>query len=294
MRFGIDIAPFGELADPALLARLAAEAEATGWDGVFLWDHLQGEAGWDTPIADIWVALTAVAVATRRVRLGPMVLALPRRRPWLVARAAATLDRLSGGRLILGVGLGFPPEAEFGAFGEDPSLASRASRLDEGLAILAGLWGDERFSFEGSVYRVRDVTLRPTPVQRPRIPIWVATTWPRTSGIPRAARWDGIAPLKLTAEAMPDPFLPDEIEELTAAVAAHRDPAALGPGAPPYDVVVWGETGADPDADARRIRELEGAGATWWCEPINGWRGSPDALLERIGLGPPRPGPAGP
>ena len=105
MRFGLFIPLFDELADPALVARLCAEAEEAGWDGVFVWDQVR----WREPvveIADPQITLAAIASATERIRLGPMVTPLARRRPAKVARETATLDRLSGGRLTLGVGLG--------------------------------------------------------------------------------------------------------------------------------------------------------------------------------------------
>jgi probable F420-dependent oxidoreductase len=282
MRFALDIAPLGDLADPGTLVELAEAAESAGWDAVFIWDHLQGSAGWSVPIADPWVALSAIAARTRRIRLGPMVLALPRRRPWLVARAAATLDQLSGGRVILGVGLGYPPDAEFAPFGEDASLEGRAARLDEGLELVTRLWSGDPVTFAGNHHRLDEVTLLPRPVQVPRIPIWVATTWPRTAGLSRAARFDGVAPLKVGPDGIPLGFTPDEIRTLLAQLR-ERGGAR---GDRPYDVLVYGETDAASPADAARVRALEDAGATWWSEPINGWRGDRDALLARIRQGP--------
>ena len=133
MRFAINLPNFGAYADPRLLAELAHEAEESGWDGLFLWDHVQYFVpAQRVPLADPWIALAAVALATRRIRLGPMVTPLPRRRPWQVARQCVTLDHLSGGRLILGVGLGDPAPTEFAAFGEDTDPRRRAERLDEG------------------------------------------------------------------------------------------------------------------------------------------------------------------
>lgn len=283
MRFGIDIAPFGALAEPRLLVELAVEAEAAGWDGVFLWDHLQGAHGWGVPIADVWVSLAAIAARTERIRLGPLVLALPRRRPWLVARASSALDRLSDGRLILGVGMGFPPDAEFADFGEDGSVEARAGRLDEGLEIISRAWTGQPVTHAGRHWRLDGVTILPPPVQQPRIPVWVATRWPLTTGLARASRWDGIAPMKVDRQEMPVPFQPEELSDLVADVAARRGDRSRDP----FDVVVWGETGDDPATDAIRIQALAAAGATWWCEPINGWRGEPAALRARIRQGPP-------
>jgi alkanesulfonate monooxygenase SsuD/methylene tetrahydromethanopterin reductase-like flavin-dependent oxidoreductase (luciferase family) len=284
MRFGIDITPFGELAEPSVLIELAVAAEAAGWDGVFLWDHLQGAPGWNVPIADAWVSLAAIAARTERIRLGPLVLALPRRRPWLVARAAAALDRLSGGRLILGAGMGYPPDAEFTAFDEDGSVSGRAARLDEGLEIVTRLWTGEPVTHAGAHWQLTEVTVLPVPVQQPRIPIWIGARWPGTAGLARAARWDGIAPMKTDAQQMPVPFQPEELAGLVADLRARRGEGA----SEPFDVVVWGETGADRAADADRVASLAGSGATWWCEPIHGWRGELDTLLGRVRQGPPR------
>jgi alkanesulfonate monooxygenase SsuD/methylene tetrahydromethanopterin reductase-like flavin-dependent oxidoreductase (luciferase family) len=288
MRFAIDIAPFDELSEPSLLVEFAVAAEEAGWDGVFLWDHIVGGTGWTPPLAEAWVVLAAIAARTRHIRLGPMVAAVPRRRPWVLARQIATLDRLSGGRLILGVGMGFPPASEYEPFGEPSAAGERAERLDEGLAILAGLLSGQPFAHAGRHYTLRESRFLPVPLQVPRVPVWVATTWPRAGGLDRAARWDGVAPLRMDAQRKPVPFTPAELTEFITAIEARRDHAGRGPGSPPYDVLVYGETGADPDADAARIRGLEGAGATWWAEPVNPWRGDRAALLGRVRSGPPR------
>jgi hypothetical protein len=194
MRFGLHLPNFEVGGDPHALADLAAQAEAAGWDGFFLWDHILGDPAWRTPMLDPWIALAAVASATSRLRLGALVTAVPRRRPWQLARETATLDLLSGGRLVVGVGLGNPPGAEFEHFGEDGDARRRARRLDEGLVILNGLWSGEPFGFNGEEYRMRETVFLPTPVQRPRPPIWVAAHWPARAPLRRAARWDGVFP----------------------------------------------------------------------------------------------------
>ena len=134
MRFGLDVPVDGPYADPRLLAQLAGEAERAGWDGFFTQDVLS----LPDPIADPWIALTAVVLATERMTVGSMLTPLPRRRPWEAARQAVTLDRLSGGRLVFGAGLGYA-EHEFASFGDDPDPKVRgAARLDEALDIVAG------------------------------------------------------------------------------------------------------------------------------------------------------------
>jgi len=192
MRFAVGVPTVREYGDPPLLLELATSAERAGWDGVFLWDHLVYRPG--DPVADPWTTLAAIAAATSTIRLGVCMTILARRRPWKVARETATLDVLSGGRLVFGVSLGSLGQEEFEAFGEDPDPRVRAERLDEGLEIVSGLWSGEPFSFRGRHYRVDQTVFRPTPVQAPRIPVWVAGQWPNRRPFRRAARWDGVFP----------------------------------------------------------------------------------------------------
>jgi alkanesulfonate monooxygenase SsuD/methylene tetrahydromethanopterin reductase-like flavin-dependent oxidoreductase (luciferase family) len=276
--FGLSLPNLGVYGDPRLLADLAQEAEAAGWDGFFLWDSLLADREHPQPVVDPWVALAAVATATRRLRLGPMVTAVARRRPWKLARETVTLDHLSGGRLILGVGLGDPAEAEYGAFDEPTDPRVRAQRLDEGLAVLAGLWSGQPFSFMGEHYRVREATFLPPPTQQPRIPIWVGGWWPNKAPMRRAARWDGAFPGKLDGT-----LTPDEIRAIIAYIERHR------PSNRPFDVVVGGTTpGDDRAAAAARTATYAEAGATWWVESFAESAPSPDGARARIRQGPPR------
>ncbi len=171
MRYGIAVPIMNDYADPILLARLAAEAERAGWDGFFVWDDVVGgsDAG---PMTDPWIALAAIAVSTSRIRIGPMVAILPRRRPWKVARETIALDHLSGGRLTLGVGIGDGP-SEGPRLGEEPDQRKRGAMLDERLHVITGLWTGEPFTYCGTHYSVRDTRFVPGPVQAPRIPVWV-------------------------------------------------------------------------------------------------------------------------
>lgn len=226
-RRGLYLAPFDELADPRTLVALAVQAEERRWDGLFLWDHVLYRPP-VRAVADPWVALSAIAAHTERLRLGPLVTPLSRRRVHKVARETVTLDRLSEGRLILGVGLGSNRNGELERFGEVVDPRERAQRLDHGLARLTEFWAGE---FE------------PGPVQTPRIPIWVAARWPHRRPLRRAARWDGIFPVELPG--------PDALTELTGELAELRDKAQR-----PLDVVVDLEPGVDPDPWQR-------AGATW-------------------------------
>lgn len=276
MRFGLLVQMTGSLGYPQPLVRLAREAEAAGWDGFFIWDVFGGASEEPTPVVDPWIALTAIAAATERIRIGPMVTPLPRRRPWKLAREAATLDHLSGGRLILGVGIGTPPE-EFARFGEEPDPRIRAEMLDEGLEVLTGLWSGEPFSFQGRHYQVDQATLLPRPVQQPRIPIWVGGTWPRKPSFRRAARWDGVFPGGLNGN-----LTLDEIREMVGFIQSQR------PSGAPFDVMVGGDAPFDDPARARAIfAEYAAAGVTWWMEGIGEWRGDIDAMAKFIQGGPP-------
>lgn len=242
LRFGFDFPPFGEMADPIAVAELAATAEAAGWDGVFLWDHITYREP-VTDAGDPWIALAAIAMATERVKIGSMVTPLPRRRPQIVARQAVGLDQLSRGRFILGAGLGLDRSGrELSAFGEELDDRTRGAMLDESLAVIDGLWSGERFTHRGEHYLVDDVTFLPEPVQQPRLPIWLAGRWPHRRPLRRAARWDGL-------------FLIDQAEpgELAAAVdfiSTERGDIAG------FDIVTHQPVDADPGPWAA-------AGATW-------------------------------
>lgn len=282
MRFGLDMPNFAEFADPETVVSLARDAEAAGWDGFFLWDHINVFGETPVPVADPWVLLAAVAGATRRISLGTMVTPLPRRRPWVLARQTATLDQLSKGRVILGVGLGLPAETEFEAFGEDPDIRIRAQKLDEGLAILAGLWTGETYEFRGRHYKVDRTRFLPTPVQRPRIPVWVAGTWPKDGPLRRAAAWDGYFPIKMDPNGgEEEPITPDEI-------ATMRDRLTSLRSGRPIDIVVAQEVVDTKPLDVDRLRAFERAGATWYLLGLGTRYVDMAALLDRVRLGPPR------
>lgn len=281
VRYAVNLPNFGPYADARTVAGLAADAEAAGWDGLFVWDHVTFIKAWTLPIGDPWVILTAAALATERIRLGTMVTPVPRRRPSKLARETVTLDRLSGGRLVLGVGLGEPADDEYGTFGEVTDATARAARLDEGLEVLAGLWSGKPFSFQGAHFQVTEVTFQPAPLQEPRIPVWVGGSWPGTGPFRRAARWDGVAPMK--AGGQPEPLTPAEVREVVAAVRAHRRDQA------PFDVLVGGVTeGKDPAADRDLVGPLAEAGGTWWSEWLSPLRGDLDDIRARVRQGPPQ------
>lgn len=285
MQFAIDIPNFGAFADPRLTADVARDAEAAGWDAVWVWDHTLRDRG--VPYADPWILLTAIALATTRVRLGPMVTPLPRRRPWILAREAVTLDHLSGGRFTLGIGLGNPPR-EFAAVGEEADPKIRAAKLDEGLAIIAECWKAETFSFTGEHYQLEDVEFLPRPLQQPRIPVWLAATWPVRAPFRRAARWDGVWPIRRNPDGTAAELTPDDVRDIREGVAVERASTGLA-GTADFDILVHGVTPGDHPAEAAAMtRPFAAAGATWWTERINPLRGSLQDMRERVRQGPPR------
>ncbi|MBN1963331.1 MAG: LLM class flavin-dependent oxidoreductase [Anaerolineae bacterium] len=274
MQFGVYLSSVGECSDPLLLAELAQMAEAAGWDGAFIWDHV----GQPHTAADPWVALAAMAMRTERIRLGPIVTPVARRRPWKLARETVTLDHLSGGRLILGVGLGWSSR-EFETFGEDGDPKFRAEKLDEGLAVLNGLWSGAPFSYNGRHYRVEEACFLPRPVQSPRIPIWVCGAWPaKRAPFRRAARWDGVVAISSENRAI----RPDEVRDVSACIREQRT------NADPFDVVVilWsaGDRTAQEQQEVARYAE---AGVTWWLEDVSTERFALREARERIRQGPP-------
>ncbi len=270
--------------DPQTAADLAQAAEQAGWDGVFYWDGIYIAS--EGPIYDPWVALAAMAMQTKRVRLGPMLTPIARRRPWKLARETVSLDHLSGGRLILPVGLGSGGDGGFNKVGEATDRKTKAERLDEGLAILAGLWSGQPFKFSGKHYQVEEMTFVPPPVQQPRIPVWVVGAWPRPLSMARTLQWDGVLVTKMPAPGSYAEIQPDDIREMLAYVAERRTATT------PFDVVMEGETpGGDHEAAAAQLRPFAEAGVTWWLENV--WNtprdnGGVAGMRERIEQGPPR------
>jgi alkanesulfonate monooxygenase SsuD/methylene tetrahydromethanopterin reductase-like flavin-dependent oxidoreductase (luciferase family) len=247
MRFGLFLPLFDPLADPAVVARLAGDAEEAGWDGFFLWDQIR----WREPVAavgDTQVTLAAIAAATERIRLGPLVTPLARRRPVKVARETAALDLLSGGRLTLGVGLGSDHFAsEYSITGEELDDRRRAQMLDESLEIIKAAWSGEPVRHRGEHYTVDGMRFLPRPAQRPGVPVWVAGFPGKPRPMRRAARYDGFFPVNLEH--------PDQLAEIVARLGVLREEAGRNPDEP-YDVITELEPGTDPAP----YRE---AGATW-------------------------------
>jgi alkanesulfonate monooxygenase SsuD/methylene tetrahydromethanopterin reductase-like flavin-dependent oxidoreductase (luciferase family) len=271
MRSGLFLPLFDALAAPAVVARLAAEAEEAGWDGFFVWDQIR----WRAPVAavgDTQITLAAVATATERIRFGPMVTPLARRRPVKVARETAALDLLSGGRLTLGVGLGSDHFAgEYSMTGEELDDRRRARMLDEGLEILEAAWSGEPVQHRGEHYTVDGMRFEPRPVQRPGVPVWVAGSPGKAGPLRRAARHQGVFPINLEH--------PEQLAAIVAELGVLRRQSARD-AAGPYDVVVGLPPGSDPSPYAA-------VGATW-CLVEPPWEGvSLDVVRGLIRDGPP-------
>lgn len=257
--------------DPREAAGLAAAAEDAGWDGVFTWDGVAIGAG---DIYDPWVVMAAMAMRTERVTLGAVVTPPSRRRPWKLARETMTVDRLSGGRLVLPVGLGALDDQAFGNVGEPTESRTRAELLDETLDILGGLWSGESFGFEGRHYRFAPMTFRPTPVQSPRIPIWVVAIATADRSMQRAIRWDGL--VSQVADA-------GGLDPVTTWLDRER-PTWRTDG---FELVAQGSTPPDPAAAREIVEPWARAGATWWIDAD--WEGATiESQRARIAAGPPR------
>jgi len=289
MQYGLYLPNFGVFGDVAKLVDLAQEAEKVGWDGFFLWDHIVAydeETVAAQSVVDPWIALAAIALKTQKLRIGTTVTPLPRRRPWKLAREAVSIDRLSNGRLILGVGIGLGVQ-EWDHLGEETDLRLRGQMLDEGLDVLTGLWSGIPFSYMGQYYQIKDVQFLPTPVQQPRIPIWIGGFWPNKAPFRRMARWDGMFPLF-------NVFGPDQMplfKESVEYVQTLRSGASK-----PFDIIRMGVTPGESDAEANFIiQSAKDVGSTWWLEllmpEIYGFDPEQSeafpVLRERVSQGPP-------
>lgn len=279
MRFALNVPNFGALSDPITLMELGAEAERSGWDGFFLWDHI---LLWDrNPIADPWIALAAIAARTERIRIGPMVTPVARRRPWKVAREATSLDHLCSGRLTFGAGLGNPAEEEFEAFGENPDARVRATKLDEGLEIIAGIWGGQPYTYQGKYNRIESFSFLPRPVQQPRIPVWIAGKWPNRAPFRRAARWDGAFPMKVGDEQM----TPGDVREVMEYLNRYRDLEK------PFDVSIFLEGMVDRSGLVPGLIEAFAREGVTWLHDGPGFddatKAGVDAFRHHIRMGPP-------
>lgn len=287
MQFGLYLPNQAGFADPRVLASLARDAEHAGWDGIFMWDELfpiydyaigrektaaDGDVDWHA-VADPIVAMTAIAAATERIRFGALVTPVARLRPEAFAQQTATLDRFSGGRLILGVGLG-NPDTQFVAFGHEGDVRIRAAQVDEFLALLVELWAGRAVDFDGVHFRARGVTLTPTPLQSPRIPIWIGADSANRAPRRRAARWDGFAPV--SHEWPHGVISAAQYREIVADIRSERTSET------PFDVVLIGNADASVPSTSD-LDEYAGAGVTWHLVQAL----TVNEAIERVRRGPP-------
>ena len=278
LRYGLYVPNFGRASYARILAELASDAEKSGWDGFFLWDHI---VEWNrrVPLCDSFTALAAIALKTKRIRIGTTVTPLPRLRPWVVARQTASLDHLSNGRMILSVGLGTKESVDYERFGESAEQRVLAEKLDEALDIITGLWKGKPFSYEGKHFKVGETLFLPPTIQRPRVPIWVGGFWPRKAPFRRAARWDGVIPLRLPVRLLK----PADLQEILTYVKGQRTSAG------PFDAAVIGWTvSKHAEKNAEKLKPYLEAGMTWWLESLYTKRDSPEGMKARIRKGPPR------
>jgi hypothetical protein len=280
MKYGIDIPNFGYWSDPRKVAEFARQVEDAGWDGLSLWDHI---LVWDgNEVADPWILLAAAASATERITLMNLVAPLPRRHPWKLAREAVSIDLLSSGRFILGVGIGWPTDPEFTRFHQEEDMKVRGDMLDEGLDILAGLWSGEPFSYDGEHYTIDEVTFLPKPLQQPRIPIWVAGMWPGGRPFRRAAKWDGVAPIAYDGKDI-TMVGADELRGILDFIGEHRETDE------PFDATVADMWLGDRARARDQIAELDAAGATWVRESwVPGAGVEWEHWMSEMRAGPPR------
>ncbi|MBM7820576.1 alkanesulfonate monooxygenase SsuD/methylene tetrahydromethanopterin reductase-like flavin-dependent oxidoreductase (luciferase family) [Cellulosimicrobium cellulans] len=293
---GIKVGVVGSFGSAAQVLDMAVGAEESGWDGFYSWDGLS-LLSMPVDTFDPWAVLAAAAVRTERIALGAMVFALPRRRPWEVVRQALTVDHLSGGRLVLPVGVGVLDDGGFSAVpGQQQSLRERAELLDDAIAYLDRAWSGEKFAFDGTHVHAGEMLFLPRPVERPvvghHVPVWPVGVWdaerPPLRSLDRALRADGIV-LQLRGERGFDVPTPDDVSALVAWLTTRRAELGLD-AARPFDVVVQGELPVDRSAAADQLAGLADAGATWWVESRwNPGTATPESLLAAIDAGPPRP-----
>ncbi len=278
LKYGIITPNVGEIFSSVKdLVEMATRAEDAGWDGLFIWDLIHSRRDPVIPVVDPWIALTAIAGKTEKLALVTNVTPLARRRPWKVARETVSLDHFSNGRLVLGVGLGYDPEREFAAFGEETDGRIRAKKLDESLEIIQKLWSGEAFSYKGEHYEINDACFLPKPIQTPRIPIWGAGSWPNKKPFLRAAKLDGVIPFN-SKYLYPKP---DEMRKIIEFIGEHREEENN------FDIACIGKTSAD-DIEKRKetIGEFAEVGITWWMEDVD--LETKGEVFETIQAGPPR------
>ena len=272
MKYGFYTPNFGYCGEPKNLLDLAIECEAAGWDGFFVWDHLQFPNM--EPAADPWVALSAIASHTSTISLGPMITPLPRREIVKLAREALTLDHLSDGRLILGIGLGYQSLPEWSGFGHEQDAKIRGGMADEGLQVLSALGSGNAVDHKGTYYTaVCEAWAKPK--KSPSIPVWIAGQWPGKKPFKRAARWNGVIPMARD-QMEGGKITPSDLSELLALIDSENKRS------PDFDTVMIGMKPTEAELEA-----YSNEGVTWWLEASGPWSISLDEMKEQVRRGPP-------
>jgi alkanesulfonate monooxygenase SsuD/methylene tetrahydromethanopterin reductase-like flavin-dependent oxidoreductase (luciferase family) len=275
LKFGFVI-PGG---DAKTIPKLAVAAEKAAWDGVFYYDGISIKG---VDIYSSWPMLAAIAVSTSKVRIGSFLTAVARRNPWELALEATTVDHLSNGRLTIPVGLGTLDDGGYTNVGLPVDRKSRAERLDEGLAILEGLWSGKSFGFRGKHFDMEKMALRPRPLQRPRVPIWVVGAWQREKSLRRALRFDGIIPTKISESGKRGEITPEDVASIREYAKKRRKSNKH------FDIIVEGRKfKKDLKKPIGIVRSFENAGATWWVDSLWDYKNTGE-VEEMINRGPPR------
>jgi hypothetical protein len=276
LQYGVYLPDFGKALIPGALTELAGEAEDYGWDGIFLWDHM---VEWNrrTPVYDAFTCLAAMAANTKQIRIGTTVTPVPFLQPWVIARQTITLDRLSNGRLILGVGLGGKESCDYERFGQSGDNRVLAEKLDESLEIITSLWSGKPFRYSGKHYFLKDPVFLPHGTQKPRIPIWVAAQWPRRGPFRRAAKWDGVIPLRYPGNLIQPSELRSAIDYIKTLRGKTDD----------FAVAIIGST-INQRSNLKWLNRFARSGMTWWFENLYVTRNSYGATRRIIRLGPPQ------
>jgi len=278
MKFGLSVIHVWNVKNPAkYILNLAVAADKAGWDGFFLWDHITWLAR--APVVDPWTMLGAIAGRTDNLRLGTVVTPLARRRPQVIARQSVTLDHLSNGLAVLGVGLGGDAQ-DFTAFGEEFDYRLVAEKVDEALDVITDLWSGKSVIHRGKHYKVDNVTFLPKPIQEPRIPIWIGGE--SIGALKRASRYDGWVVMGPHPSAKAEGL---SLKQVSRSVERIRQCRGKSDS---FDVVYSMDFPEEERLLKMTVQEAASVGVTWLLEGIFGLRYTPTQALERVKKGPPR------
>jgi hypothetical protein len=278
LKFGF-IIPGGSTPE---IVEMASILEDSGWDGAFYYDDIYTDA--KTEMSAAWPIMAAMASTTKKVRIGSLLTAVGRRRPWELARESVTVDWLSKGRLVLPTGLGWAGDGAYIKAGMPAERKTRAEMLDEGLEILDGLWSGKPFRYEGKHNQIKSMRFIPRPFQKPRIPIWVVGAWGWPKSMGRVLKYDGLIPVIKKPNGDHEEVTPSAISEMRKFVSEKR--VVKGNMRKDFDIIKDGTTPLDHTKARKIVQPFEEAGATWWMESMWGYKGLRE-VRKRAKAGPP-------